>query len=135
MSLRGQREIGLKAAFSDADPRVVRVGMAVVQQGCPPRVIPFVARLAQVEKVPEDLRLLAVQALANTRDPGALEALVGLVDGGRTLFGRQKLAAKSPVVLAALRALSGAWRKHPKAEPLLGLAAVANDDELRGAVR
>jgi len=78
---------------------------------------------------------LAVQALANTRDPGALEALIGLVDGGRTLFGRQKLAAKSAVVLAALRALSGAWRKHPKAEPLLGLAAVANDDELREAVR
>ena len=135
MSLRGQREIALKAAFSDADPRVVRVGMAAVQQGCPPRVIPFVARLAQVEQVPEDLRLLAVQALGSTREQGALEGLIGLVDGGRTLFRRQKLAAKSPVVLAALRALSGGWRKHPKVEPLLGLAAVANDDELRGAVR
>ena len=135
MSLRGQREIALKAAFSDADPRVVRVGMAAVQQGCPPRVIPFVARLAQVEQVPEDLRLLAVQALGSTREQGALEGLIGLVDGGRTLFRRQKLAAKSPVVLAALRALSGGWRKHPKVEPLLGLAAVANDDELREAVR
>jgi len=135
MSLRGQRELALKAAFSDADPRVVRVGIAAVQQGCPPRVLPFVARLAQVEQVPEDLRLLAVQALGNTRDQGGLDGLIGVLDGGQTLFGRQKLAAKSPVVLAALRALAGAWRKHPKAEPLLGLAAVANDDELREAVR
>jgi len=135
MSLRGQRELALKAAFSDADPRVVRVGIAAVQQGCPPRVLPFLARMAQVEQVPEDLRLLAVQALGNTRDQGALEALIVLVDGGRNLFGRQRLAAKSAVVLAALRALAAAWRKHPNAVPLLGLAAVANDLELREAVR
>jgi hypothetical protein len=135
MSLPGQRELALKAAFSDADPRVVRVGITAVQQGCPPRVLPFVARLAQVEQVPEDLRLLAVQALGNTRDQPALEALIGLVDGGRNLFGRQRLAAKSAVVLAALRALAAAWRKHPKAVPLLGLAAVAHDLELREAVR
>ena len=135
MSLRGQRELALKAAFSDADPRVVRVGIAAVQQGCPPRVLPFLARLAQVEQVPQDLRLLAVQALGNTRDQGALEALIVLVDGGRNLFGRQKLAPKSAVVLAALRALAGAWRKHTKAEALLGLAAVSTDDDLRDAVR
>ncbi|HEV8397225.1 MAG TPA: hypothetical protein VGQ37_23240 [Vicinamibacterales bacterium] len=135
MSLRGQRELALRAAFSDPDPRVVRVGIAAVQQGCPPRVLPFLAGLAQVQQVPEDLRLLAVQSLGNTRDQGALDALVGLVDGGRTMFGRQKLAPKSAVVVAALRALAGAWRKHPKAEPLIGLAAVANDDELREAVR
>jgi len=57
------------------------------------------------------------------------------VDGGRNLFGRQKLAPKSAVVLAALRALAGAWRKHTKAEALLGLAAVSTDDDLRDAVR
>jgi len=135
MSLRGQRELALKAAFSDADPRVVRVGIGAVQQGCPPRVLPFLAGLAHVEQVPEDLRVLAVQALANTRDQAALDALIGLVDGGRNLFGRQKLAPKSAVVLAALRALAGAWRKHTKAEALLGLAAVSTDDDLRDAVR
>lgn len=135
MTLHGQRELALKAAFSDADPRVVRVGIAAVQQGCPPRVLPFLAGLAQAPQVPEDLRLLAVQALGKTRDQGALDALLGLADGGRTLFGRQKLAAKNAVVLAALRALAGAWRKHPNVEPLLGLAAVSTDDDFREAVR
>jgi hypothetical protein len=133
-SLPGQLELGLRAAFSDADPRVVRAGLGLVQQGCPARVLPFVAGLAQGERVPEDLRLLAVQALGSSRDTAALDALVAIADGGRSVFGRQKLAAKSPVVLAALRAMAGAWRKHPKAAPLIGLAAAA-DDDFREAVR
>jgi hypothetical protein len=135
MALPGQREVALKSAFSDADPRVVRVGITVVQQGCPPRVLPFLAVLARSERVPEDLRILAVQALGNTPDPAALDALVAVADGGRTFFGRRRLAAKNAVVLAALRGLAGAWRKHAKAAPLLGLAAVSTDDEFRMAVR
>jgi hypothetical protein len=135
MSLPGQREIALKSAFSDADPRVVRVGIMVVQHGCPPRVLPFLAVLAKSERVPEDLRLLAVQALGNTREEAALDALVAVADGGRTIFGRRKLAAKNAVVLAALRSLTAAWRKHAKAAPLLGLAATSTDDDFRDAVQ
>jgi hypothetical protein len=135
MSLAGQRELALRAAFSDVDPRVVRVGLAVVQQGCPPRVLPFLAGLAQGGRVPEDLRLLAVQALGNTQDSQALDGLIALADGGRNFLGRQRLAAKSAVVLAALRALAAGWRKHPKAAPLLGLAAVSTDDDFREAVQ
>lgn len=131
----GQRELALRAAFSDADPRVVRVGLAVVQGGCPPRVLPFLAGLAQGDRVPDDLRLLAVQALGNTQDRSALDVLIALVDAGRNFLGRQKLAPKSVVVLAALRALAAAWRKHPKVEPLLGLAAASTDDDVRAAVR
>jgi hypothetical protein len=135
MALPGQRELGLRAAFNDADPRVVRVGVASVQQDCPPRALPFVAGLALGARVPDDLRLLAVQALGNSRQPAALDALIGLVDGGKTILGRPKLAAKSVVMVAALRAMAAGWRKHPKAGPLLALAAVSTDDEFRGAVR
>ena len=135
MALPGQRELGLRAAFNDADPSVVRVGIAAVQQGCPPRVLPFLTGLARGERVPEDLRLLAVQALGNTQDAAALEALLALADGGRTLLGRQKLAAKTAVVLAALRALAAGWRTHPKAAPLVALAVASTDDDVRKAVR
>jgi hypothetical protein len=134
MSLRGQRDAALKAAFSDPDPRVVRVGIALVQQGCPRRVLPFLAGIAQGTRIPEDLRLLAVQALANTRDEGALDALVAVADGGRTIFGRRRLAAKSAPVLAALRALAAAWSTNAKAKPLLALAAGSGDDELRAVI-
>jgi hypothetical protein len=135
MSLPGQREHAMRAAFSDADPRVVRVGLAVAQQSCPPRVLPFVAGLARGERVPDDLRLLAVQALGNSQDHAALDALFTVADGGKTFLGRQKLAPKGPVVLAALRALAAGWRKHPKAVSLLGLAAVSTDDDFREAVQ
>jgi len=135
MALPGQRETALRAAFSDADPRVVRVGVGAVQQGCPLRVLPFLAGLAAGERVPEDLRLLAVQALGNTRDESALDALFAVASGGKTMLGRQKLAPKSAVVLGALRALAASWRKHPKIAPLLGLAAVSTDDDFREAVR
>jgi hypothetical protein len=85
--------------------------------------------------VPDDLRLLAVQALGNSQDSHALDGLIALADGGRNFLGRQKLAPKSPVVLAALRALAVAWRKHPRVEALLGLAAVSTDDDFREAVK
>jgi hypothetical protein len=134
MALPGQRDVALRAAFSDADARVVRVGVASAQQDCPPRVLPFLAGIAQGVRVPEDLRLLAVQALGNSKDRAALDALIGLADGGKTILGRQKLAPKSTIVLAALRAIAGAWRTHPKAAPLLGVAAVSADDEFRQAV-
>ena len=71
MVLPGQREAALRAAFNDADPRVVRVGVAAVQQDCPPRVLGFLAGIAQGARVPEDLRLLAVQALGNSRERSA----------------------------------------------------------------
>ena len=135
MSLPGQRELALRTAFNDADARVVRVGVASVQHDCPPRVLGFVAGLAQGVRVPEDLRLLAVQALGSSRDSAALDALVAIADGGKSVFGRQKLAAKSIVMLAALRALAAGWRAHPRAEPLLAAASTSPDDDIRDAIR
>ena len=135
MALPGQRERALRDAFNDADPRVVRVGVAAVQQDCPPRVLGFVAGIAQGVRVPEDLRLLAVQALGNSRERAALDALLGLADGGKTLFGRRKLAPKSLVMLAALRALAAAWRTHPQVQPLLVAASTTTDDDVRDAIR
>ena len=135
MALPGQRELALRTAFNDADARVVRVGVASVQHDCPPRVLGFVAGLAQGVRVPEDLRLLAVQALGSSRDSAALDALVAIADGGTSVFGRQKLAAKSIVMLAALRALAAGWRAHPRAGPLLAAASTSPDDDVRDAIR
>jgi len=135
MVLPGQREAALRAAFNDADPRVVRVGVAAVQQDCPPRVLGFLAGIAQGARVPEDLRLLAVQALGNSRERSAADALVAVSDGGRTVFGRQKVAGKTVVTLAALRALALSWRAHPRAAALLAAAAASTDDDIREAVR
>ena len=135
MALPGQRELALRTAFNDPDARVVRVGVASVQHDCPPRTLGFVAGLAQGVRVPEDLRLLAVQALGSSRDSAALDALLAIADGGTSVFGRQKLAAKSIVMLAALRALAAGWRAHPRAEPLLAAASTSPDDDVRDTIR
>ena len=76
-----------------------------------------------------------MQSLGNSRERSALDALVALTDGGRTVFGRQKVAAKTVVLLAALRALALSWRSHPHAAALLASAASASDDDIREAVR
>jgi len=135
MSLPGQREQALRTAFKDADARVVRVGVASVQHDCPPRVLGFVVGLAQGVRVPDDLRLLAVQALGSSRERAALDALVAITDGGKSMFGRKKLAAKSVVMLAAMRALAAGWRAHPLAEPLLAAASMSPDDDIRDTIR
>ena len=135
MALPGQRELALRAAFNDADARVVRVGLVAVQHDCPARVLGFVAGIAQGMRVPEDLRLLAVQALGNSRERAALDALVALADGGKGMFGRQKLAPRNTVMLAALRALVASWHGHPRAEALIQAASTSPDDDVRDAIR
>ena len=133
--LPGQRETALRTALRDADPRVVRVGVAAAQQECPPRVLPFLLEVVQGTRMAEDMRLLAVQALGRSRERAALDALLALVDGGKTMFGRRRLLAKSPMLVAALRVLSATWRTEPDAARLLALAAGSPDEDVRGAVK
>jgi hypothetical protein len=135
MELPRQREAALRTAFNDPDPRVVRVGVAAAQQECPPRLLRFLAGIAQGLRVPEDLRILAVQALGNSRDRGALDGLLPLVDGGRNVFGRQRLASKTVVMLAAMRVLASVWRNEPRASALVALGSASPDDDIRSAAR
>ena len=39
--------------------------------------------------------------------------LLRVVDGGRSVLGKPKLAARTPIVVAALRALAVGWRVRP----------------------
>jgi hypothetical protein len=61
--------------------------------------------------------------------------LLSLVNGGTTWLGKPKLAVRSPVVLASLRALSGAWASDAEAKRLLDLARHSSDPEFRQAVQ
>ena len=125
MSLPGQREAALRAAFNDADARVVRVGMAGVQHDCPPRVLGFVAGIAQGARVPEDLRLLAVQALGNSHDRAALDALAGArrwrherlrppEAGGQERGDAGGAAGAGHRMARAPASRAAAWRRRPR---------------------
>jgi hypothetical protein len=81
------------------------------------------------------LRIHAVRALGKSRHQQSLPALLGLVDGGKSIFGGPKLAAPSAVVLAALRALADGGSSQKEAQRFLALARRSFTKELRNAVR
>jgi HEAT repeat protein len=92
-----------------------------------------VAAMAGDGRADAEIRLLAVNALARLRDAAACDALIKVVDGGRTFFGRQKIAAKTPVVLAALRALAHTWSDEPRASAFLKRGLQSPDADVRQA--
>ncbi len=133
LTIPEQHEAALRAALGDTDERVTRLALSACQDGCPRSVLAFVASLAKNAHVSQGLRILAVNVLAARRDRYALEAMLPLIRGGSTWFGRPKLASRTPVVLAVLRALSDAWSTDPEANRMLLLARNSSDPELRHA--
>ena len=134
LNLEAEREMALRAALSDSDERVTRLGLVACQDSCPRPLIPTVASLATNTQASQEVRMIAVKALGACRDRQALETLLLLVHGGTTWLGRPKLAARSPVVLAGLRALSGTWSGDADARRLIDLARQSSDREFRQAV-
>ena len=135
LNLQDQRESGIHSALSDSDERVRRLGLVACQIDCPRPMIPLVASLAANAQVSPELRMLAVKVLGSCRERQAFKTLLSLVNGGTTWLGKPKLAARSAVVLASLRALSGVWAADAEAKRLLDLARQSSDPEVRQAVQ
>ena len=135
LKLPAERDEALVVGLRDQDPRTLRLalGLAVALQACPDTAVPLLVNRAIDRTLPGDLRALAVRALGYTRAPAALETLLQITAGGRTLFGREKLAAKSPELLVALAALATGWRHDPRARARLAIAASSTDGEILNA--
>src|SRR6266568_1402933 len=135
LKLPAERDEALIAGLRDQDPRTLRLALsiAVALQACPDTAVPLLVNRATDRTLAGDLRALAVRCLGYTKAPAALETLLQLTAGGRTLFGREKLAAKSPELLVALAALATGWRRDPRARARLLIAASSSDEEIRRA--
>jgi hypothetical protein len=72
--------------------------------------------------------------LARSRGPEAVNELVELA-AERRIFRGWRLAAKSPIVLAALGALAQYWPAHPEVLRLLDQAKEHPDPDFRLAAR
>lgn len=131
----GARETVIHGALSDRDERVRRLGLATCRDDCPPSMIPLVATLAADVHAGPELRMMAIKVLGACRDPHALGTLLALVNGGKNWLGKPKLAPRSALVLASLRALSGVWATDAEASRLLQLAQRSSDPELRQAAQ
>jgi hypothetical protein len=64
----------------------------------------------------------------------ALEALLRFVMGGTSLWGKPKLAPKSPEMLIALSGLARAWPNERRASVLIALAQESKDPDIAKAV-
>lgn len=133
LRLPGEREAAVRAALADGHPRLVHRGLVELQHECPAALVHEVAAVALDAQAGDEIRELAIRALGRAVDVQAVEPLLGLVAGGRTLLGRQKLAAPTPAMRAALAALAGAWRSDPRADALVRLAAASTDPDVRRA--
>jgi hypothetical protein len=129
-----EREAALYAALEDADERIIRVGLLALQEDFDFALVAPVAQLATDARKEDELRVHAIRALAQSREHVALDALLQVVDGGRTMLGRARLAPRSPVVIAALRTLAVTWASNPRAKDMLALARRSSDPEIRQAV-
>jgi hypothetical protein len=130
-----ERELAVAAALEDTDGRTVRLGLLALQEECAPWFAPRVAFVAANPHAAEELRVHAVRVLGYSRESVAVDTLLRVVDGGRTVLGKPKLAARTPLVVAALRALAVGWRSDSRARDMLSLALASSDAEFRQAAQ
>lgn len=128
-----ERERVMAQALTDDEDRVVRLALVAALEGVPASAVPQVIGLVQNRQAALDLRLQAIRVLGRARTPEALDMLLALVDGGRSLLGRRKLLPRSRELVAALTALASGWGTDARARELLARAARSNDPAIRAA--
>ena len=137
LTIPRERAQAIRSALATDDPRMVRLGLAALQQECPADLVELVVAVANDRKASEEHRTLAVRALGcivpASRDPQVLDALLAAVDGGTTLFGRQRLTAPTSRSLAALATLCERWSDDERAAVFIELARASEFPDVRRA--
>jgi hypothetical protein len=128
-----EKAIAIATSIQDVDARVVRLGLTAIAHACPVHLMGRVIELAVAPESGDEIRLLAVTALARLQHRSVLIALLRLADGGRSLLGRLRLRPKTPALVAVIRTLAETWSTDPYAAAVLRVAAKSSDPELREA--
>lgn len=130
-----QRDAAVNAAIADPDEAVLRLGLTAALEGLPVAAQPRVTAVAVDPARPAAVRALAIRALGAVRAAGTLPFLLEHAMARHALFRRDRLAARSPEMLAALTALATFWADHPDAAAALALAGRSDDPEVQAAIR
>ena len=131
------REAAIMSGLADADPRMVQLVLAAAADDCPLPAAPALMALLRGKTLDVEMRVLAIRALSQLRLPNVLEELLRHVEARRGLLrlGGDRLAPKSPTMLAALAGLAVHWSTHKRAAGVLSLARASTDSDVRGAVK
>ncbi len=128
------REAAMQQAMVSSHEPTLRLGLTALSDSCPVDLLPRLMSIVMHPTHPEEVRALAVSAIAATREPSTLRMLRRLVVG-RGIANLGRLAPRSPMMLAALRGLSTHWGQHPKVASLLEAARQSREPEIREAAR
>ena len=128
------RDAAIREGLADPDPTIVAMMLRAAATGCPAGAIPLIERVLREPAWSLEVRLLAIRVIGSANTPTAGEHLLPLVRRPRRWWWGSRLAPKSPVLLAALKALADGWASDPKVVPVLTRAARHRDPEIRAAV-
>lgn len=135
LTMPDERREAIVASLKDAHPRVISLGLAALVEEPEGTYAPQVAALVSKSELPDDVRTSALRHLCRGASPAALRTLIGLVDGGRSFIGRQKLAPPTPISLLALGILARQYAGRNEVEPLLNAARRSASPDVRAAVK
>ena len=115
---------------------MVRTALLQVQDAVPQDTLSALVRHVVAEETRSvEIRAMAVRCLEHVDQPLARSALSEIVVDGKTMFGKVKMSAKSPVVVEALRILARKWSSRPGIAEILASAAKSKDAAIRAAAR
>jgi hypothetical protein len=128
------REQGITLGVLDVDERTVLAALNEAANNCPRPVLPILMNRVDRDDIPASLRALAIRTVASIRSPDVVDWVLRFVMIGRKrFFGGERLAPKSPELLAALTALGTYWPRDPRVIATLARAAKSPDAEIRNA--
>lgn len=128
------RDDALAEALQDSDKHVLRTALQAARTQLPDRAVPVLARRVTDAGYPPEFRVMSLFLLGRSGSPAALDALLAFAGGGSSLFGKPRLAAKTPEMLAALGGLARSWAKEKRAAVLLDLAGKSKDEQILNAL-
>lgn len=135
LDLPAHRDEGLSRGLADADPGITAVALAAALESCPVAVLPLIERMARDPVRLSAHRVMAIRILARSRTSRALESLAVMAVSRTRWLRRQRLAAKSPELLAAIAGLAAHWPAEPRVQQVLAAAERHPDAEIRAAAR
>ena len=130
-----RRATALMEAVADDDEGIERMALAAATEGCPPALGTTLERIATDPARSDEVRALALRALATLRRPESLPILLQAAATKGGFLRRARLQPKGPEMLAALSGLMQYWADDEDAATVLALAAASEDGQVRNAVR
>lgn len=133
MRVPEQRDVAVIAALTEANDRIISLGLAEAEETCPPAAEEHVRRIALDQATEPVLRASAVRTVTRLGTPEDLEILLQLAPVRRR-FLKSESPGGSPHVLAALKGLRERWPTDSRAQRVLSSASGSSDPEVRRAL-